>query len=76
MIVLVHDGLKLSYLCRGLADCNFQGTVAVIGREPNLPYERPALSKGYLLKGGFPVSNFYTCAGVCISAMYYTERAY
>lgn len=33
----------------GLRDAGFVGTVRLVGVEPELPYERPHLSKGYLL---------------------------
>jgi len=62
-IIVVGGGTSTGYLCRGLAINGFEGSVSVIGKENYLPYERPALSKGYLIKGGFPVENFATCAG-------------
>jgi 3-phenylpropionate/trans-cinnamate dioxygenase ferredoxin reductase subunit len=33
----------------GLRDAGFQGEIVLIGAEPELPYERPHLSKGFLL---------------------------
>lgn len=62
-VIVVGGGTSAGYFCRGLADNSFAGSVTVIGGEPYLPYERPALTKGYLIKGGFPVGNFATCAG-------------
>lgn len=62
-VVVVGGGTSSGYFCRGLADNKYGGTVTVLGAEPHLPYERPALTKGYLIKGGFPVANFATCAG-------------
>lgn len=36
-------------MAAGLRDAGFQGEVLLIGAEPELPYERPHLSKGFLL---------------------------
>jgi len=33
----------------GLRDAGFEGGITLIGAEPELPYERPHLSKGYLM---------------------------
>src|SRR5258708_6468929 len=33
----------------GLRDAGFAGEIVLVGAEPELPYERPHLSKGYLL---------------------------
>lgn len=40
-----HGGAQAAIQLRQLA---FDGTIALIGREPDLPYERPPLSKDYL----------------------------
>jgi len=62
-IVVVGCGVAAGYFCRELVESLNKWSVTVIGNEPHLPYERPALTKGYLVKGGFPVSNFHTCVG-------------
>lgn len=36
---------------RGLRERGFQGAITLIGEEPDLPYERPALSKEFLRTG-------------------------
>ncbi len=36
-------------MAAGLRDAGFQGQITLIGAEPEPPYERPHLSKGYLL---------------------------
>lgn len=41
-----HGGAQTAFALRREA---FAGTIAVIGAEPELPYERPPLSKAYLL---------------------------
>lgn len=52
-VLVVGAGNASGYLLRSLADI-MGGTIAkdvlMIGDEPHLPYERPALSKGYLMK--------------------------
>jgi|TARA_R100001244_G_scaffold20643_2_gene21410 3-phenylpropionate/trans-cinnamate dioxygenase ferredoxin reductase subunit len=40
-----HGGAQAAIALRGAA---FNGTIAIIGAEPELPYERPPLSKEYL----------------------------
>lgn len=39
-----HGGAQAAIMLRQL---NFQGTIAIIGDEPEIPYERPPLSKEY-----------------------------
>ena len=36
-------------MAAGLRDAGYDGAIALVGAEPQLPYERPHLSKGYLL---------------------------
>jgi len=62
-IVVVGCGVAAGYFCRELVNSLNKWSVTVIGNEAHLPYERPALTKGYLVKGGFPVENFHTCVG-------------
>jgi 3-phenylpropionate/trans-cinnamate dioxygenase ferredoxin reductase component len=37
-----HSGAQTAIALRGLS---FAGTIAIVGDEPDLPYERPPLSK-------------------------------
>src|SRR5829696_8498550 len=47
--VLVGAGLAGAKAAETLRDEGFDGPVVLVGEEPELPYERPPLSKGYLL---------------------------
>ncbi|WP_165492169.1 NAD(P)/FAD-dependent oxidoreductase [Egibacter rhizosphaerae] len=47
-IVLIGGGLAAASTAQGLRDRGFDGSVVIIGDEPNPPYERPPLSKTYL----------------------------
>ena len=47
-VVIVGAGHGGAAAAAALRQQGFAGTVAVIGREPDLPYERPPLSKEYL----------------------------
>jgi len=40
-----------------------KGELCIIGDEPELPFERPALTKGYM-KGGAKLPGFNTCASI------------
>lgn len=62
-VVVVGCGVAAGYFCRELVERNYKRRVLVIGDEPHLPYERPALTKGYLINKGIDVANFYTCVG-------------
>jgi 3-phenylpropionate/trans-cinnamate dioxygenase ferredoxin reductase subunit len=46
--VLVGGGLAAANCARALRDSGADGDVVLVGREADLPYERPPLSKGYL----------------------------
>ena len=48
-IVLVGGGLAAAACCETLRDSGYDGRLVLLGAEPHLPYERPPLSKGYLL---------------------------
>jgi len=48
-IVVVGGGLAAAACCEALRTQGFEGEVVLIGAEPHAPYERPPLSKGYLL---------------------------
>jgi 3-phenylpropionate/trans-cinnamate dioxygenase ferredoxin reductase subunit len=47
--VIVGGGLAAGKAVEGLRDGGFDGRVVVVGDEHRLPYERPPLSKGYLM---------------------------
>ncbi|OYX22001.1 MAG: pyridine nucleotide-disulfide oxidoreductase [Rhodobacterales bacterium 32-66-9] len=49
-IVIVGAGHGGAQAAIALRQQKFEGTIAVIGEEPELPYERPPLSKEYLAK--------------------------
>ncbi len=46
--LLVGGGLASANCARWLRRSGAEGQILLIGREPDLPYERPPLSKGYL----------------------------
>jgi 3-phenylpropionate/trans-cinnamate dioxygenase ferredoxin reductase subunit len=48
-IVIVGAGLTGGKAAEGLRDSGWSGRVVVVGAEHHLPYERPPLSKGYLM---------------------------
>src|SRR3712207_3708096 len=48
-IVIVGGGLAGATCCETLRSSGYDGRLVLIGAEPHLPYERPPLSKGYLL---------------------------
>ena len=48
-IVIVGAGQAAASLAARLRALGHQGGIAVIGDEPVAPYQRPPLSKGYLL---------------------------
>jgi 3-phenylpropionate/trans-cinnamate dioxygenase ferredoxin reductase subunit len=47
--VIVGAGLAGAKAAEALRTQGFRGRIVLIGDEPHLPYERPPLSKGYLL---------------------------
>lgn len=47
-VVIVGASLAGATVATTLRELGFDGTINLIGAEPELPYERPALSKGYL----------------------------
>jgi 3-phenylpropionate/trans-cinnamate dioxygenase ferredoxin reductase subunit len=47
--IVVGGGLAGANVVTGLRDGGFSESIMLIGDEPDLPYERPALSKDYLL---------------------------
>ncbi|KUJ78864.1 NAD(P)/FAD-dependent oxidoreductase [Ruegeria profundi] len=48
-IVVIGAGQAGSSLVAGLRKGGFEGDITLIGSEPHLPYQRPPLSKAYLL---------------------------
>lgn len=48
-IVVIGAGQAGASLVAKLRSSGFEGDVTLIGEEPSLPYQRPPLSKGYLL---------------------------
>ena len=46
--VIIGGGLAGGRACQGIRRLDKEGSVALIGAEAHLPYERPALSKGYM----------------------------
>ncbi len=47
--VIVGGGLAAAKAVETLREQGYQGRIVLFGAEPHLPYERPPLSKGYLL---------------------------
>ena len=47
--LIVGGGPAGDAVAAGLRDAGFAGEIVLVGFEPELPYERPHLSKGYLL---------------------------
>ncbi len=47
-VVIVGAGHGGAQTAVALRQAKFTGTIAIIGEEPELPYERPPLSKDYL----------------------------
>ncbi len=48
-VVIVGAGQGGAYAAIQLRQLGFEGTIALIGRESEPPYERPPLSKEYML---------------------------
>jgi 3-phenylpropionate/trans-cinnamate dioxygenase ferredoxin reductase subunit len=46
--LLVGGGMAAANCARHLRECGADGSIALVGREPDPPYNRPPLSKGYL----------------------------
>lgn len=53
-IVIVGAGQAGGWVARTLRSCGHTGSVALIGREPHAPYERPPLSKAVLTGAAEP----------------------
>ena len=48
--VIVGGGIAAGKACDGIREVDSQGSMAVVTAEEHLPYQRPALSKGYLAR--------------------------
>ena len=46
--LLIGGGLAAGNCARWLRGSGADGSIMLVGREPDLPYERPPLSKGYM----------------------------
>ena len=46
--VIIGGGVTGGRACQGIRRVDKEGTVALVTAEDHVPYERPALSKGYL----------------------------
>lgn len=57
-IVIVGGGLAAGRAVRELREAGYQGEVVVFTEEPEVPYERPPLSKGYLQGQASPESTY------------------
>ena len=55
-IVIIGGGLVGAKGVEGARELGFDGRIVLLADEPHLPYERPALSKGYLRgeSGAYP----------------------
>eukprot|EP01084_Bolivina_argentea_P053419 98060_1 len=62
--VIIGGGNAAGYACKEFVDLgiNKSSTICMISSEHVLPYERPALSKGFLLKKDLKLPTFNTCA--------------
>ena len=57
-VVIVGGGLAGATAAFALRERGMEGRIVVVGEEPQLPYERPPLSKGYL-RGEEPLENAF-----------------
>lgn len=67
-VVIIGGGLAGAKSAEALRDKGFTGPVTLIGNEADLPYERPPLSKGYLM-GESPFED-----AVVLSAGWYADN--
>eukprot|EP00736_Rhodelphis_marinus_P010533 Rmarinus@m.4089 len=62
--IILGGGVSAGYAAREFVARNVApNDLCIITKEPFAPYERPALSKGYLITG-VRLPNFHTCVGV------------
>lgn len=57
-VIIVGAGHAAGELATSLRGNGWKGHIVLIGEEPHLPYQRPALSKGYLA-GDVPLTSLY-----------------
>jgi 3-phenylpropionate/trans-cinnamate dioxygenase ferredoxin reductase subunit len=57
-VVIVGAGQGGAQLCLSLRQGGYQGEIVLLGDEPDLPYQRPPLSKAYM-KGELPKERLY-----------------
>lgn len=63
-IVVVGGGNSAGYFARAIVAAGRGADLCIVGAEDVLPYERPALSKGFLHKEAPPrLPGFHTCVG-------------
>eukprot|EP00736_Rhodelphis_marinus_P010126 Rmarinus@m.2327 len=62
--VVLGGGVAAGYAAKEMMECRVAANeLCIVSKEPFAPYERPALSKGYLITG-VRLPNFHTCVGV------------
>lgn len=62
--VVLGGGNAAGYAAREFASHGLKpGDLCIVGDEPTLPYERPALSKGVLMNSNVRLPAFHTCVG-------------
>src|ERR1700760_4774132 len=66
--LLIGGGVAAGNCARWLRRSGADGSILLVGREPDLPYDRPPLSKGYL-KGGEQRGD-----ALCQTADWYAEQ--
>ena len=57
-VAVVGGGLAAATCCETLRSSGYEGRVVLVGAEPHLPYERPPLSKGFLM-GSDPLDKLF-----------------
>jgi len=78
--VIVGGGVAAGYACKEFVDLGItqskSNSVCLVSAEAVLPYERPALSKGFLLKQPLELPAFNTCAFAkqCNTLQWYTDN--
>jgi 3-phenylpropionate/trans-cinnamate dioxygenase ferredoxin reductase component len=57
-VVVIGAGLTAAHAVETLRESGFDGSIAIVGREPHPPYERPPLTKGFLT-GADPIESAF-----------------
>lgn len=70
-IVIVGASLAGVHAAEGLREAGFAGRITLVGAEAQLPYDRPALSKGALREGPYESTDFVRLH----PAEWYTDNA-